>query len=135
MSVRSHMSAGDLFHISILGRPFKPVAFGLALVMVILIVVNIFDTGRLGDSWAGDVVAILGGISLLALVGGWWAKSQHMAEVGLLFAGSTLVMRGLFTMFTAWPDQSEWFSYSLAVIAWGAYLLERMDPHRMEPGE
>lgn len=130
-----HMSAGDLYHVILFGRPFKPVAFGLAMVMTILVIVNVADTGRLGSNWIGDVVAILAGTSLLALIGGWWAKGQHMAEIGLLLAGSTLVMRGLFVMFTAWPDQSEWFSFAMAFVAWGAFLLERMDPNRMKPGE
>jgi len=126
------MSQGDLFNVRFFGRPFKPVAFGLCLAMIVLVVVNLENSGRLGSSWTGDAVAILAGSSFIAMMAGWWTRSQLLAEVGLLLAGVTYVLRGTFLALTIFPDQSMWFSFSTAMIAWGAFLLERLDPHRLD---
>jgi hypothetical protein len=71
------MSQGDLYHVTFLGRPFKPVALGLSFYMLVLVVVNVNDTGRLGASWAGDGVAVLAGASFASLWAGWWMRHRH----------------------------------------------------------
>jgi hypothetical protein len=125
------MTKGDLAGVKFFGRPFKPVAMGLGLAMVIIVSVNVTDTGRLGSGWLGDVVAITAALSLVFLVGGWWGKWQRWAEFGLAAAFLTYVMRGVFLSLTIGIDQSMWFSFSTAFIAGGAYMLEATD-HTVE---
>jgi len=127
------MSKGDLDSVHFFGRPFKPVALGLSLAMLVLVVVNLEDTGRLGATWTGDVVAVLAGASFLTLMAGWWTRSQLLAEYGLVLACATYVLRGTFLALTIFPDQSMWFSFSTAIVAGGAFLLERTDPRRLGP--
>ena len=121
------MTKGDIDGVLVFGRPFKPVAMGFALAMVILVFINVTDTGRLGANWLGDVVAILAGIALVFLIGGWWGRWQRWVEVGLLFTFGTYAIRGFFILFAEGISQSIWFSFVFAFIAGGAYMLEVND--------
>lgn len=118
------MTKGDIDGVTVFGRPFKPVALGLSIAMTVLVVVNVHGTGRLGEGWLGHVIAVIAASSLFFLVAGWWARWQVWAEIGLLLACSTYLIRGIFLAFTDWQDQAMWFSFSTALIAGGAFWLE-----------
>jgi hypothetical protein len=118
------MTKGDVDGWLIFGRPFKPVALGLSIAMIVLVTVNIHGTGHLGEGWLGHIVAAISGTSLVFLVGGWWARWQIWAEIGLLLAAFTYITSGLFLLFTDWTEQSAYFAFSTALIAGGAFWLE-----------
>jgi len=118
------VTKGDIDGWLIFGRPFKPVALGLSLAMLVLVVANIHGTGRLGEGWLGHVIAVVSGFSLFFLMGGWWTRWQVWAEIGLLLACSTYLTRGIFLGLTDLQDQSMWLSFSSALIAGGAFWLE-----------
>lgn len=122
------MSKGDLDGIRFLGRAIKPVALGMSLAMLFLTISNIADTGRLEDSWLGDVIALISVVSFVLLMGGWWGKWQRWAELGLVAAFTAWMIRFAFLLLTTpWYSQGTWLSLSSGIIAGGAYLLEVND--------
>ena len=124
------MSKGDL-GLHIFGRPIKPVAIGLTFIMCALIFYNVENTGRLGASWLGDIVAILAGISAVSMLAGWVFNNQHMAELGLLITAGVMVARSSFIYLTIGAqEQSMWMGIGMAIVGGGAYLLERTDEKR-----
>lgn len=130
------MTKGDLDGVTCFGRPIKPVALGACVLMATLTVFNIIDKGAFGAFFLGDVVAVLTGISLIGLLGGWFGRSQAMAEVGLLAGCVAYVMRGSFLLFYIGPtEQGVYLSTGAAIILGGAYLLELWDHNRWNSKE
>lgn len=120
------MSSGDIDGWRFLGRPVKPVAFGLALACFLLFFVNFTNRERFTEEWASDVMVLLGGMGFITLVLAWFFRSQHLAEVGLMATGAAFLMRAVFGALTVWPDISIFYSLSFVIVAWGAYMVERM---------
>lgn len=120
------MTAGDLVGVTVLQRPVKVVALGMTILMLALAWLNLAnrDAG-LGDSVLGDVVGATALVAAVALLGGWWGRSQRMAEVGLLLAFGVYLARTVFLLATAPADQGVLLGIGAAVIAGGSYLLER----------
>ena len=124
------VTKGDLNGFIFLGRPIKPVAFGMSILMMTLTFINVFDVGLFGNSLLGDVVAVLSFGSFVLLILGWFGNLQPLVEYGLLIASAVYVIRGSFVMLTfGLSNEGVWQSFGTAVIAGGAYLLERLDSH------
>lgn len=119
---------GDLDTVSILGRPIKPVALGLTILMVTLTVSNVTGAGVLGDVALSRVLAAGAAVSAILLTAGWVTGKQGLAEAGLLATAAGNIARSSFLMMTYGPgQQSVWLSMGVTVIAAGAYLLETWD--------
>lgn len=115
--------------VTFLGRPVKPVSFGIAMLSVALFISNVVtNTGLQGYSVYGDV---LGGVALLSfffLCLGWIRSSQYLAEIGLLFAACCYTIRGVYVALTLGISaQALWYSIAIALIAGGSFFLERSD--------
>jgi hypothetical protein len=124
------VTKGDLDYL-VLGRPLKPVALGMAVLMLTLTVVNLLNLGDLGATSFGDLVSIMSGASFITLMGGWIGKSQQAAEAGLLLACITYVLRSSFLFLTNGPSShGVYLGIGAAIIAGGAYLLEKWDHTR-----
>lgn len=124
------MTKGDLNGFRILGRPIKPVAFGLTGLMVTICVLNLIDLDHFEDNVLGDFVAVLCAISAGLLIAGWIGKKQWAAEYGLLTAAAVYVIRGSFVgLLDGLSSEGFWLSLWSATIAGGAFLLERLDTH------
>ena len=124
------MTKGDLDGVTVWGRPIKPVALGACVLMLTLVIYNLTDAGVFEDLWLGDVIAVLAGVSLFAMLGGWFGRSQKMAEVGLLLGWVVYVTRGAFAvLYEGFTSEALYLSTGAAVIIGGAYLLESWD-HR-----
>ncbi len=122
------MTKGDLDKVTFMGRPLKPVALGLTILMITLAVANWTDNGLLGDNILSHILAAIAGLSALLLTAGWIAGKQRIAEIGLLGAAAVNIARSSFLLFTFGPgQQSVWLSLGVTVIAGGAYLLETWD--------
>lgn len=120
--------------VSILGRPLKPLAFGMAIAMVVLCLAGLFDTGALDGSLWGDVVALIAAASCTSFMAGWWARNQPMAEAGLLLACWVFTTRAAALLFIGGAGSiAAWLSIASAIIAGGAYVLERTDPRVRGP--
>lgn len=108
-------------------RPVKPVALGLAVVMIGLTIYNVLGLGAFGDTLVASIVAVVAGASAVCLVAGWWARSQPMAEAGMLGAAFVLLARATFFLLTEGVATRSWvLSAGVAVIAGGSYLLEKV---------
>ena len=114
---------------TIWGRPTKPVALGLAWIMGVLAVFNVAGIGILGGGLFGHAIAALSAASCVALVAGWLARSQKMAEAGLVMVGAVYVARSSFLLMqNGWGDIGVYLGLGVVLIAWGSYVLERVDP-------
>lgn len=124
------MTKGDLNGFRVLGRPVKPVAFGLTGLMVTICILNLIDFDHFEDNVLGDFVAVLCAISAGLLIAGWVGKKQWAAEYGLLTAAAVYVIRGSFVGLLYGPSsEGLWLSLWASTIAGGAFLLERLDTH------
>jgi hypothetical protein len=118
--------------ISVFGRPVKPVSLGFAVFMITFTVYNIRNTGVFGASRWGDVIAVVAGASFVLLMVAWVRNSQRLAEYGLLLSGTVFTIRGMFLLLTFGFDRQDvYFSLGTAIIAFGSYFLERVDPYRI----
>ena len=121
-------------HLKVFGRPVKPVAFGLALSMLVIAWAAYTNVGVLDGS---DLADLLGGGALIVAVIftiAWWHRSQRMAELALLL--SFIVWGWRFWLIVLVADnritqEGLWLSLGWAVIAGGSYLLEKTDSRAM----
>ena len=128
------MTKGDIDGIQVLGRKIKPVALGFVFLMVVYVVNGITDQGALDGTRWGDIVAVVAGASAVLLMAGWWAKSQRMAEYGLLLAFFAFSARTLYLAFTDLTAEKTLSGVGVCIIAVGAYLLEKSDGNRRGRG-
>lgn len=124
------MTRGDIAGYQFLGRPIKPLALAIALSMATIFWFNIVEqTGILVPTVAGNIVGYCAGASAVLLFGGWWAKSQVLAETGMLIASGVWISRAVFIgMLEEWYSYSFFFSVAWAMASVGSYLLESFDP-------
>ena len=124
------MTKGDLNGFRVLNRPVKPVAFGLSFLMVTIAIINVLDLDHFLDNVLGDLIAIMAAASGGLLIAGWFGKQQWAAEYGLLSAATVYIIRGTFIgLMYGLSDEELLLSYGTAIIAGGAFLLERLDSH------
>lgn len=130
------MSRLDL-PLKVYGRPLKPLALSVMLSMVVIAVINVLDVGLAADHLWGDFIGLLAAVSAAAMAGGWFARSQSMAEVGMLIAAGVWMVRGVFALLYngSVPIGYGWaFSFCWALAAGGAYMLERVDDSEHKAG-
>lgn len=130
------MTKGDVDGKLIWGRPVKPLAFIMSLLMVVFMIYNILDKGVLTDLWLGDIIAVLAGVAAFCLWFGWFGKGQRMAEVGLLLAGFVYITRASFIFLLDGPgSQAFWESALTGCLVSAAFYLEASDPKNKSLGE
>lgn len=116
---------------SILGRPLKPVALGLALLMGILAVWNMTGGDSLGETIWSHLVIPVAAAACAMFIGAWWTGSQRVLEWALLVTVGVSVARAAFIpLALGWRGFGEIDmvqSIAVAVIAAGSYLLEADD--------
>lgn len=117
-------------HWKFLGRPVKPVAFGLMLSMLVIAWAAFTDVGVLRNAFLAD---FLGGAALTcaAVMGtAWWRRNQALAELGLLMASIIWGLRFWLIVLIAGnaiTTEGLWLSLGWTAIAAGSYLLEKTD--------
>lgn len=125
------MSRGDLPGKVVWGRSIKPVGLGVAVSMIVLGVFNTMDIGVLQSNRIGDVVAIAAAVSAVLLITAWVIRSQSMTEAGLFIGSMTMLMRSVFLFALYGSGQiGVWLGIGTAIIALGAFMLERSDDDR-----
>lgn len=122
------MTKGDLDGVTLLGRPIKPVALGISVIMASYTLFNVLNLGVFQDIILGNVLSVIAGMSFVLLTVGWWGKSQKMAEWGLLAAAVTFLLRSSFVFLVGgFKDERVYLTLGMVTISCGAYLLERWD--------
>jgi hypothetical protein len=126
-------------HIKFLGRPIKPVAFGLMIFVGVLGISALNGVSLLGAGTISFFMSIVMMVTSFSLFLGWYFSSQRIAELGLLATFWTLLSYDIFVlqsfgwgflraMFTLQPKTpSVWMSLGIVIIAGGSYILERAD--------
>jgi hypothetical protein len=123
------MTSQDLPGIRVWGRPVKPVAFGLMLLLATLAWSNAANVGLFANNVWGDVVGVLAAVGAVLFAVGWWGRWQTVAEAAFGVATAVLAARAAALFWLDGPtEQSVYLSVSVAVIAGGSLLLERLDP-------
>lgn len=123
------MTRGDVPGVRLLGRPFKPVALGLTLNMLIVAQSNFRGVDRGTIEPLSTIVAVLATVAVAFLILGWVMRLQRLAEAGLLLTAAVYMTRAAFIQFTNAWDQAVFFSLAAAIIAGGSYYLEVADRH------
>lgn len=115
--------------VRIFGRPFKPVAFGFTMSLLVLFWAGWYDRGALDGTFWGDLVGCAAFGIAATLSAAWWFRSQRWSEYGLL-ATFVLYFWYSFTvsLVNLEVNVSGLIGLCLAVIAGGSWLLERADP-------
>ena len=116
---------------SIFGRPIKPVAFALAISMLIISFSAYQDFGVLGKSKWADGLALVAVLDAVFLTFAWVRSSQLYAEWGLLLAFAVWDVRFWLIVFVSSnPISTEglWLAACWSIVAGGSYLLEKTDP-------
>lgn len=124
------MSKQDLPGVTFLGRPLKPVAFGLTLMMIIIAQSNFRGADRGTEYPLSVVLGIAAVAAAVTLIIGWATGRQTIAEIGLLTVVCVYVTRAAFIQFSTPWDQAVFFSLSTAIIAGGSYILEASERRR-----
>jgi hypothetical protein len=127
------MSKGDLDGIRVWGRPFKPVAFGLTLAMLIIAQSNLRGLDRGTIPPLSYMVAAIAGAAIGFMVAGWVTGRQRLEEAGLLLVVAAYATRAAFIQINNPWDQAVFFSLSTVIIAGGAYMLEADSRKRANP--
>jgi peptidoglycan/LPS O-acetylase OafA/YrhL len=126
------MTKGDVDGITVWGRPFKPVALGLTLTMLVVAQANLRGYDRGTEPPLAYVVAFLAGAAIVCMVYGWIGRSQRAAEAGFLLVVAAYTTRAAFIQMSNPWDAAVWFSLASVIIAGGAYMLEATDRGRRE---
>ena len=123
------MTKGDIEGRKMFGRPVKPLAGFMALLMFTYMIFNISNQGVLKDLWLGDVVSIISGIAACCLLIGWFGRVQKMAEYGLLIASFVYITRASFIFFVVGPSSLDfWEALWTGGLVASAFYLEANDP-------
>lgn len=114
--------------ITFFGRPVKPVALGMLMLLAIVTVGNALGLeGMVHPVRPLNIgLAVMAAAGTLLFIVAWVLNSQRLVEYGLLVAFAIHVIRGSFLAFTDGLDHvSAWQSLAVAAIAAGSYFLER----------
>lgn len=119
--------------VKIFNRPLKPVSLFVTTAMVVLLISGIIDMSiLLGASRWGDALAVFAGVAAAAGIGGWWVRSQKLAEIALLMAFSAFAFRFFAIVLESHGNYGPIFQSAGLNLCWlgvagGSWFLERVD--------
>lgn len=116
--------AGDIHGVRWLGRRFKPVAFGVAVMMVGLIIAGLWNLGGYDYPVFQRFGALFPLAAVALLFWGWWKDSDRFAQYGLLVAFFTYLGRSLFLAVEDPTGDSLLLALGTTIIIGGSYILE-----------
>jgi xanthine/uracil permease len=117
---------------SILGRPFKPVALGVTILMIGLSVIPVFNLGLYGRDWFDWILSTVSLAAAGLLVTGWWKNDTRWTERGLAVATFVYLARFIYLVLIEPLEDSVSLAFGVLVIIAGSYILESNDRRTRE---
>lgn len=124
----------ELEDVKVVGRKFKPVAFGVTVVMIGLAVAALFKLG----TYSGHATAFTWVQAIVALVAagmlsyGWFHSDLKWTRYGLAAAVFAYLMRTIFLMIEDPLGDSVMLAVGFLIIIAGSYVLEAQDYMRSQ---
>lgn len=110
-----------------MGRPFRPVALGVTILMLAFVAIPVFNLGEHARE-GGDVInAVFGVVAAAMLSVGWWTSSLRWAERGLAVAMFAYIFRLVHLLLTEGFSDHVSLAFGVTVIIAGSYVLEAND--------
>lgn len=116
--------SGDVHGVRLGGRRFKPVALGVAVMMVGLIIAGLWNLGGYDYPVFQRFGAIVPLIAVILMCWGWWKDSDRWAQYGLLVAFFVYLGRSLFLAVEDPTGDSLLLALGTTIIIGGSYILE-----------
>lgn len=108
----------------LLGRRFKPVALGVTIMMLGLVVAGLWNLGGYDFEVFQRIGALIPLIAAGLLVWGWWKDSTVWTRYGLAVAFFAYLGRSIFLAFEDPLGDSLLLALGTTVIIGGSYVLE-----------
>jgi peptidoglycan/LPS O-acetylase OafA/YrhL len=117
---------------TILGRPFKPVALGVTILMIGLAIIPIFDLGGHGRDWFDWALSATATAAAGLLTYGWWRNDLRWTERGLAAATFAYLARLIYLILLEPFEDSVALALGVLIIIAGSYILESNDRRTRE---
>jgi len=114
----------DVIGVRVAGRRFKPVALGVVVMMLGLIVAGLWNLGGYEHETFQRVGAIVPLAAIVLLVWGWWKDSDKLEQYGLAVAFFAYLGRLIFLAIEDPVGDSLLLALGTTVIIGGSYVLE-----------
>lgn len=115
---------GDLKGVRWMGRRFKPVALGVAIMMLGLVVAGLWNLGGYDYPVFQRFGALFPLAALVLLFWGWWKDDDRWAQYGLAVAFFSYLGRAIFLTIEDPLGDSVLLALGTTVIIGGSYILE-----------
>jgi xanthine/uracil permease len=112
---------------ALLGRPFKPVALGVTILMIGLSVIPVFNLGLYGRDWFDWVLSTVSLFAAGLLVTGWWKNDTRWTERGLAVATFVYLARFIYLVLVEPLEDSVSLAFGVLIIISGSYIMESND--------
>lgn len=119
-------------NVSVFGRPFKPVALGVTVLMLGLVIIPVFSLGDEGRDAFDWVTAAFALIAAVLLIVGWWRDRLRFAEWGLLCGVFAYLLRTTHLITREPEGDSVALAVGVLIVIAGSYVLEANDRRRIE---
>lgn len=116
--------SGDVVGVRLAGRRFKPVALGITVMMLGLVVAGLWNLGGYDYPMFQRLGALVPLAAAVMLTWGWWKESDRLAQYGLLVAFFSYLGRSLFLAIEDPLGDSLLLALGTTIIIGGTYVLE-----------
>lgn len=119
----------EIVGVRFLGRKFKPVAFGVTLMMLGLLLASVFRLGTYSMATSAGVAleSLTAGASAALLLAGWVRGNVRFTEWGLLVGIFAYLSRFVYLLFLDLLGDSVMLALGVLIIIAGSYVLEVQD--------
>jgi peptidoglycan/LPS O-acetylase OafA/YrhL len=114
-------------NVRILGRPFKPVALGVTVLMLGLVIIPVFNLGGFGRGVSSGIASCIAAVAAAMLIWGWVRNDLRWTERGLAVACFAYASRLVYLLLIRPMGDSVMLALGVLIIIAGSYILEAND--------